>query len=120
MQPLAAKDAPRLMPRPLGGHAESNARDGARLLMTPSNDSSWPKIDEGLAELHAGEGIPHYEVKRRLGETTYVWSRPADGLNPSFLKYGMSRAAGAGAEMAIRQIPFHKGTKCLTAVSGLT
>ena len=25
------------------------------------------KIDEGLAELDAGEGIPHDEVKRRLG-----------------------------------------------------
>jgi predicted transcriptional regulator len=25
------------------------------------------KIEEGLAELDAGEGIPHEEVKRRLG-----------------------------------------------------
>lgn len=25
------------------------------------------KIDEGLAELDRGEGIPHDEVKRRLG-----------------------------------------------------
>jgi predicted transcriptional regulator len=25
------------------------------------------KIDEGLAELDAGKGIPHDEVKRRLG-----------------------------------------------------
>lgn len=25
------------------------------------------KIDEGLAQLDAGDGIPHNEVKRRLG-----------------------------------------------------
>ena len=25
------------------------------------------KIEAGLAELDAGKGIPHYEVKRRLG-----------------------------------------------------
>jgi predicted transcriptional regulator len=25
------------------------------------------KIDAGLAELDAGEGVPHDEVKRRLG-----------------------------------------------------
>jgi predicted transcriptional regulator len=25
------------------------------------------KIDEGIAQLDAGEGIPHDEVKRRLG-----------------------------------------------------
>ena len=25
------------------------------------------KIETGLAQLDAGEGIPHYEIKRRLG-----------------------------------------------------